>query len=123
MPPTHVASRGVLGKVNEMGIAILPTTRCGKWALGLFGTSILLFCAATAWPGPRSGDLPNIVTTPVFASLIYLGFASCILAALAGLWAINKHKERALLVYISIPLGVFYLVGLLVMLVAFLVYR
>ncbi len=105
-----------------MGITVLPTTRCGKWAFGLFAASVLLFSAATAWPGPRSGDLPDIVHTPVFASLIYLGFASCILAALAGLWAINKHKERALLVYISIPLGIFYLVGLLVMLVAFLIF-
>ena len=106
-----------------MGITIMPATRCGKWAFGLFAASALLFCAAAAWPGARSGDLPDIVHTPVFAGLIYLGLASCILAALAGLWAINKHKERSLLVYVSIPLGVFYLVGLLVMLVSFLIFR
>lgn len=106
-----------------MGITVLPATRCGKWALGLFVASALLFCAATTWPGlPRSGDLPDIVSTPVFASLIYLGLATSILAALAGLWAVNKHQERALLVYISIPLGVFYLVGLVVMLVGVLIF-
>ncbi len=105
-----------------MGIRVFPQTKTGKWSVALFGAAVLLFWAAVDWPGVvRSPDLPDFRVAPVFAALIYLGLASAISAALIGLRSINRHHEKALLVYISIPLGIFCLVGIAVMLVAFLV--
>jgi len=105
-----------------MGIRVLPQTKSGKWSVVLFTAAILLFWAATDWPGVvRSPDLPDFRIAPVFAVLMYLGLAAAIGAALIGLRSMIRHHEKALLVYISIPLGIFFLVGIAVMLVAFLV--
>ncbi len=103
-----------------MGIRVLPQTKSGKWAVVLFTTAVLLFWAANDWPGVvRSPDLPDFRVAPVFAVLMYLGLAAAIVAALIGLRSITRHREKALLVYISIPLGIFFLVGIAVMLLAF----
>ncbi|MEQ8201367.1 MAG: hypothetical protein ABRQ24_08105 [Syntrophomonadaceae bacterium] len=103
-----------------MGIKVLPQTRTGIWAVALFAAAVLLFWAAVDWPGlARSPDLPDFRVAPVFAGLMYLGLAAAISAALLGLRSISRYHEKALLVYISIPLGVFYLVGITVMLIAF----
>lgn len=105
-----------------MGIRVLPQTKSGKWSVVLFAAAVLLFWAATDWPGlVRTGDLPDFRVAPVFAALMYLGLAAAISAALIGLRSITRHHEKALLVHISIPLGIFFLVGIAVMLIAFLV--
>jgi hypothetical protein len=99
-----------------MRISIWPETRPGRWAVGLFLAAVVCFITATTWPGlERSPDLPNILTAPVFSILMYFGFAASMAAAYVGLWSINKVNDKALLVYISIPLGVFYFVGIIVM--------
>ena len=43
-----------------------------------------------------------------------MSFAAAIVAALLGILAVWREKERSLLVYLSIPLGLFLLLGLLV---------
>lgn len=106
-----------------MGITVIPQTKWGRWAVGLFIAATLFFWAGTSWPGlVRNPDLPDFRVAPVFASLMYLGFAACIGASLVDLRSITRHNEKALLVYASIPLGIFYLVGIVVMLVAFLLF-
>jgi len=105
-----------------MGKKILPATRPGWFAVGLFLAAVVCFTAATTWPGlVRSPDLPNIMVAPVFSTLLYLGFTASIAAACVGLWSINKVNDKALLVYIFIPLGVFYFVGIIVMIVGVMV--
>ena len=106
-----------------MRITVIPQTKLGRWAVGLFIAATLFFGAATSWPGlVHSPDLPDFRVAPVFSTLICLGFAACISASFVGLRSITRHHERALLVYASIPLGIFYLVGIVVMLVAFLLF-
>ena len=51
---------------------------------------------------------------PLLAAAIYMSFAAAIVAALLGILAVWREKERSLLVYLSIPMGLFLLLGLLI---------
>lgn len=99
-----------------MKITFLPKTRFGKWSFGLMCTFIILVMLGTLLPGiERNSDLPDIIHNPVFALLMYSGLASAIAAAFTGLISISKHHEHSVLVYLSIPFGVLFFCGFLVM--------
>jgi AraC-like DNA-binding protein len=51
-------------------------------------------------------EYPNPINSPLLGSLIYLTFAGVIFAALIGLFAVIRKKERAILVYAIIPPGI-----------------
>mgnify|MGYP003586391552 CR=1 FL=1 len=99
-----------------MNIILKPTTPKGKWALGLF----LLFLVAGGAASLLSSllgsnqEYPTLQSDPLLAAAIYMSFAAAIVAALLGILAVWREKERSLLVYLSIPMGLFLLLGLLI---------
>lgn len=98
-----------------MKITFLPKTKAGKWSVGILVLSALLFLSAATIPGlHRTPDFPDIIKTPLFASMIYLGFASAIIAAFTGLKSVIKSNERSILVFLTIPLGILYFCGIIV---------
>jgi hypothetical protein len=66
-------------------IAVLPTTRLGRWAVGFALANPVL---VTAW-----------AVLPLGAAL---GFASGVVGGVFALLAIRRHGERALAVFASI---------------------
>lgn len=99
-----------------MSIILKPTTSKGKWALGFFLLFLVAGGAASLLSSllGNSQEYPTLQSDPLLAFVIYLSFGAAILAALLGVLAVWREKERSLLVYLSIPLGLFLLLGLLV---------
>ena len=63
-------------------------------------------------------EYPNPINSPLLGSLIYLTFAGVIFAALIGLFAVIRKKERAILVYAIIPPGSILLIIVILFLLA-----
>jgi hypothetical protein len=102
-----------------MKIAILPRTRLGKWSVGLFVVFISLALAGgmiSSLHGNRI-EYPNPFNSPLLGTTIYLMFTAAIIASIVGIIAIKKNNESSILVYISIPLGIIYFIGVLVLLI------
>ena len=78
-------------------IAILPTTRHGRWAVGLAAASVVLVLAWRVM-GP-AGAVP--------------GFACGLVAGVVALVAIFRHGERAITVFAALVPLVFVLVFVL----------
>jgi heme/copper-type cytochrome/quinol oxidase subunit 3 len=101
-----------------MKITLLPETRPGKWAVAMFIVFIALIAAAgtissTQW---KTAEYPSPFNNPLLGSVIYLMFSAAIIASVAGLIAVKKNNERSILVYLSIPLGLLYFIGILILL-------
>lgn len=60
--------------------------------------------------------------SPLLGSTIYLMFATAIITFIAGMIAVRKSNERSILVYISIPLGIIFLFGVLIMLIGIIIW-
>lgn len=73
-----------------MKTTFTPITRAGKWAAGLSIAFIVLMGLKIVGLMP----LPN----PVIVALGFIGFV-------IGIVAIIKNKERSILVFLSIPVG------------------
>ena len=102
---------------------ILPETKLGKWALGLF-LSFFPLGYLGSYVSEVTGntiEYPNPVNSPLLGSIIYLTFAVVIAAAIIGLIAVIQKKDRSLLVFLSIPFGVFFLFGVVMFLVGALI--
>lgn len=102
--------------MNGLKTTFLPKTRLGQWSLGLMCTFVILVLFGTLLPGiERNPDLPDIIGNPVYAALMYSGLISAIAAAFTGLISISKYKESSVFVYLSIPFGMLFFCGSLVM--------
>ena len=101
-----------------MKIILLPQTRAGKWSVAMFIAYIALIAAAGTISATQGNtvEYPNPFNSPLLGSVIYLMFSAAIIASVAGLIAIKKNNERSFLVYLSIPLGLTYLIGILILL-------
>lgn len=96
----------------------LPKTHSGKWSVGLFISFIVISVFVSMMPDRlKAPDFPNPFETPLFASLIYLHLIAAIGASITGLRSVIKNNERSLLVFISIPLGLIYFCGIIVVLI------
>ncbi|MGI6435815.1 MAG: hypothetical protein ACOX0F_10735 [Syntrophomonadaceae bacterium] len=73
-----------------MRITLWPQSRSGKWSAGLSIAFVVLFCL----------KLMALTPMPIFA-IAALGLAGFVI----GILAMFKNKEKALLVFLSIPLG------------------
>jgi hypothetical protein len=105
-----------------MKIKFLPKTYAGKWSVGLFIVFIALAVSVSMVPeSMKAPDFPNPLETPLFAGLIYLHFAAAIGASMAGLRSVIKNNERSILVFISIPLGMIYIFGIIVVLIGLII--
>ena len=92
-------------------IHFLPKTRLGKWSvslIGIFITFILIFYALIEWADQRGGDtfFSNLwLTIPILTAA-----TAGISAFVTGVVSIIKKKERSILVYLSILIGLFVIV-------------
>ncbi|HNR02371.1 MAG TPA: hypothetical protein PKK59_07545 [Anaerolineaceae bacterium] len=91
-----------------MKLPILPVSRPGKWSAGLALGAILVFVLLYLL-GERLGVLPDALISTAGA----LAIAAAVMAAVSGLSALVRFKERALLVYISVVFGLAVIVFLL----------
>jgi len=99
--------------------AFLPKTRSGKWSVGLFAAFIIFAIAGSLISSLQKNTIEyhNPINSPLLGTIIYLMFSASIMASIAGLKAIIKNNERSILVYISIPLGIAFLLGILMLLI------
>ena len=93
-----------------MRITVLPKTSWGKWSVGLVLAFILFFAlfVILVASGQRGGEtfFSNLLlTVPMFLA------GTCGVAAfVTGLIGIIKSKERSILVYLAILIGLYILV-------------
>lgn len=103
-----------------MKVLSLPKTRAGRWAAGLLAAFVALAILGGVISA-RIGntiEYPNPINSPLLGSVIYLMFGAVIAAAAMGLIAVIRDKERSILVFAAIPIGVFFFVGAAALLVA-----
>ncbi|MDD4776642.1 MAG: hypothetical protein PHG75_09025 [Syntrophomonas sp.] len=106
-----------------MPITFLPKTRAGKWSVVMFLAFVALMAAAGAISSGQENriEYPNPVNSPLLGTVIYLMFLAAIMASMSGIIAVKRNNERSILVYLSIPPGVFYLIGILILLTGVLI--
>ncbi len=98
---------------------IMAKTSLGYWSVGLIIAMPLLFIlgfqfAKYSYPSIPAGGtiIEDIFARPALALSMVSGMAAGISAFITGLIAIIRHKERALLVYVSSALGAFFVIYL-----------
>lgn len=106
-----------------MKITFLPKTRSGQWSVVLFIAFIILSVVGSTISSVQKNTIeyPNPINSPLLGTIIYLMFSASIIASIAGLTAIRKNNERSILVYISIPLGIMFLFGILMLLIGYII--
>ena len=99
---------------------LLPQTSKGKWSVSLFAAFLVLGIAANRISSAigNSIEYPNPINSPLLGSVIYLTFASAILASVMGILAVRKEHERSLLVYLLILPGLFFVFAIAGFLIA-----
>lgn len=102
-----------------MKITIQPKTRAGKFSVAMFIIFIIFATAGGIISSVQENtvEYPNPLNSPLLGTAIYLMFTAAIIASITGLIAIRKSKERSILVYISIPLGIAFFIGILMLLI------
>ena len=98
----------------------LPKTVPGKASVISFISGIVLGVASKAISSVINNQIeyPNPLNSPLLGSTIYLTFTALIFAALIGLFAVIRKKERAISVYVIIPPGIFILFVVIVFIIA-----
>ena len=89
-----------------MSISVLSKTSLGWWSVGLCVASILLFALFVVILGPG----PDYNMPLAYALTAVLTFIS-VAAFVTGLLSITKRKERAILVFVAMAIGLYSLVG------------
>jgi len=91
---------------------ITPKTTLGKWSVGLIVAMPILFIIGSSFTDslyksvPAGGTiLADIAARPALALTMLAGMVAGISAFIAGLLAIVRQKENALLVYVSTVIG------------------
>lgn len=101
-------------------IHLLPKTSPGKWSLGMVVVMFLLlfavgpFFANRVYKGVAAGEtIPvDFITRPGLAISMSAGFAAGLAGMVIGLLAMIRHKERAMLVFVSTLVGLLLVVFL-----------
>ena len=99
---------------------LLPQTSKGEWSVSLFAAFLVLGIAANRISSAigNSIEYPNPINSPLLGSVIYLAFTAAILASLMGILAVKKDQERSILVFLLIPIGLFFLVAIVGFMIA-----
>lgn len=91
---------------------IAPETTPGKWSVGLVVAMPILFFIGTSLANSLYRSVPSgntifadIAARPALTLSMLAGMAAGISAFIAGLLAIIRQKENALLVYLSLAIG------------------
>lgn len=103
-----------------MKMTFLPKTSAGKWSVSLFIAFIALNVAGNRISCIQENTIeyPNPFNSPLLGTVIYLMFSAVIIASITGLIAVKKNNEHSILVYLSIPLGIVFFIGTLMLLIA-----
>lgn len=98
--------------MEEISRRIMPQTTSGKWSIAASVAMPLLFAigaslANSLYQSVPAGEtiLADIAARPVLALTMLAGIGSGVLALIAGLMAIVRQKEKAVLVYVSSSIG------------------
>jgi hypothetical protein len=90
----------------------MPKTKLGKWSIILIPAMVILIFVGTSLANSLYESVPagdtffeDIITRPLLAISMLVGFGSGISAFVTGLISIIKQKERAVLVFISTLIG------------------
>ena len=103
-----------------MRLSFIPKTTLGRWSVGLIVAMPVLFFIGQSllnllYKSVPAGNtiLEDIAERPALALTMLAGMVSGISAFIAGLIAMVKQKERALLVYAAIIIGALLIIFLL----------
>jgi hypothetical protein len=98
--------------MSEQPWRLIPGTTPGRWALGLIVAMPLLFITGLSFSSSLYESVPagqtilaDVFARPFLALTMLSGMVAGISAFIIGLLAIVKHKENALLVYVSTVIG------------------
>ncbi len=83
-----------------MKIQFLPSSRAGKWSAGLILGALAVFLLLVLF-----GELLNVLPEGLISVTVVLAIAAAIMAAISGLSALVRYKDRAVLVYAAVILG------------------
>ena len=87
-------------------ITILPKSLLGRWSVGLVVASILFFVLSQVILGPGPDyNMPLAYTL----TIVLTGIA--VAALVTGLISIIKSKERSILVFVAMAIGLYSLIG------------
>ena len=81
-----------------MRITVLPKTLLGRWSVGLAIPSLFL---STYQIWVRLGRLASLIATYLNMAFVIAGMAAFVI----GLISIIKRKERSILVFVALALG------------------
>ncbi len=97
-----------MSKGDIVKITLLPKTRTGTYSVCLFVGFIALAIMGSYISSAQDNTIeyPNPFNSPLLGTVIYLSFAVLFGAAVTGLIAVIKEKERSILVYFIIPTGI-----------------
>ena len=100
--PTDVYNR-------SMQVSLLPNSHLGKWSAGLIAASVVCFVAfqLLVASGQRGGEtfFSNLVLTVP----ILLAATSSVIAFFTGLICVIRNRQRSILVFLAILVGLFVL--------------
>ena len=92
-----------------MRVSILPKTALGKWSTGLIVAFIVFFVAfqLLVASGQRGGE--TFFSNLVLTIPILLAGTSGVFAFLTGLIGVIRNRERSILVFLAMLIGLFVL--------------
>ena len=101
-----------------MRISILPKTCLGKWSVGLVAAFILISVVNGLIPSPQPSPgapvlPPSMAVVAIGISrmvALIIGLASGVAALVTGLISIIKSRERSILVFLAVLVGLFVLI-------------
>lgn len=86
----------------------MPKTILGKWAMWLALGFIASFAISQIfYIFSATGHEISTSVSPILIAFTFLGFLSGIAGFITGLISIIKHKERAIIIYIVVVIGLF----------------
>jgi LytS/YehU family sensor histidine kinase len=95
---------------KSMRVTILPKTPLGKWSTGFIGAFVVFFVTfiLIVTSGQRGDDTFDF-SNPVLIPMLLAG-VSGMLAFLTGLSGVIRNKERSILVFLAMLIGLYVLV-------------
>jgi hypothetical protein len=94
---------------KNMRVSILPKTPLGKWSTGFIVAFVLLFVAflLLVASGQRGGE--TFFSNLVLTIPMLLAGTSGVFAFLTGLISVIRNRERSILVFLAMLIGLFVL--------------
>ena len=83
-----------------MKTPFLPASRAGKWSTGLMLGAVLVFLLLILF-----GELLNLLPDGLISVAGALAIAAAIMASITGLSALIRRKDRCVLVYLAVLIG------------------